>query len=215
MTYNKYPKGSEWAKWDLQVQPIKNEWLANNNSDILNKIQLSTEEYLKQAIKKGISVIGITDHNNGTAIDFAFNFAENENIQILAGVELDTTEGWHLLILFNPNLKERFNLESWKDVVNHILGNYAQINPPFYKENSHISKKIGLSTIEFILKIYNENIGLVVFAHCKSNDGFFQKSDVQGRKDVIDAFIDNRFKFIFEIKDKYEQKDEILNTIKG
>lgn len=66
-----YPRGSIWHKWDLQIQPIKDEWfkdLENKKTEIKN----ATKEFLFKAHKRGINVIAITDHNTGIAIDLAY-----------------------------------------------------------------------------------------------------------------------------------------------
>ncbi|SFW49830.1 TrlF family AAA-like ATPase [Cellulophaga fucicola] len=212
MSETKLSRGSVWAKWDLQVQPVSNNWLGKNDSVTLEKIQKSTQEYLKIAKENNIEVIGITDHNCGLAIDYAIN--NDQNIKVLPGVELDTREGWHLLVIFNENYKEKIGLEKWSEAIEYFLAKNCKIDRPFFNlDNTH--KKIGCTTKELISDIWNNDIGIVVFAHSMSNDGFFKKSDVQGRKEIIDYLINGNIYFSFEIKEKYEQIEEIQNKIKG
>jgi len=204
-------RGSVWTKWDLQVQPIKNNWLGKTDIETLSKIERSTQEYIKVAKEKNIEVIAITDHNSGVAIDYALNTNE---ITVLPGVELDTREGWHLLIIFNEKYKEKSKLEKWSEVIDNFLANKCKIERPFFNEdNTH--KKINTTTKELISEVWNNEIGIVVFAHCMSNDGFFKKSDVQGRKEIIDYLIKGNIYFAFEIKNNFEQITEINEKIRG
>ena len=64
-------RGSAWRKWDLQIQPIKDGWFCDTRNK-KTEIKNATREYLKKAVEKGISVVAITDHNYGVAIDSAF-----------------------------------------------------------------------------------------------------------------------------------------------
>ncbi|MEI6865815.1 TrlF family AAA-like ATPase [Flavicella sp.] len=204
-------RGSVWTKWDLQVQPIKNNWLGKTDIETLSKIEISTQKYIKVAKEKNIEVIAITDHNSGVAIDYALNTNE---ITVLPGVELDTREGWHLLIIFNEKYKEKSKLEKWSEVIDNFLANKCKIERPFFNEdNTH--KKINTTTKELISEVWNNEIGIVVFAHCMSNDGFFKKSDVQGRKEIIDYLIKGNIYFAFEIKNNFEQITEINEKIRG
>jgi len=205
-------RGSEWSKWDLQVQPISNNWLGKYDAETLLKIENSTKEYLKIAKEKNIEVIGITDHNSGVAIDYAIE--HSESVKILPGVELDTVEGWHLLVLFNENYKTKLKLKTWSEVVDYFLGTKCKMERPFFNENN-THKKIGCKTKDFIEDICNNDIGIVVFAHCWSNDGFFKKSDVQGRQEIIKSLIEGNIHFSFEIKNNFDQIQGIKDKIEG
>lgn len=88
----KYPKGSEWRKWDLHIHSD-----CGTPQDILDKV-----------IEKGISVFAVTDH---TAIDNLDDFINIVNqkrqagidICILPGIELRTDKGKysvHLIGIF-------------------------------------------------------------------------------------------------------------------
>ncbi len=202
--YNRYPLGSKWRKWDLQVQPIKNAWL-KDPSKHLKEIQKATYDYMDVAVQKGIDVVAITDHNTGIAIDYAIGY---NNVVVLPGVELDTPEGWHLLVLFNEEYKSQLKLDTWREVVDHFLSNIGGITPPYN------SKKIK-STESILMEVSNRNIGIPIFAHCYSDDGFFKKGDRLGRMGLIDSYIKNQVEFLFEIKENHEQIEFINNTLKG
>src|SRR5690554_2457995 len=105
-------RGSQWRKWDLQIQPIKDEWfseLDRNN----NQIKKATEDYLLKAIEKRISVVAITDHNCGKAIDHAIKLVSDKNLDItvLPGVEIDVNTGYQLLVILNPLYREKIGLQ--------------------------------------------------------------------------------------------------------
>ncbi len=72
-----YLRGAEWRKWELQVQPVKNDWLLNFNPEN-QKIIRRVDSFLKEALNKGIQVIAITDHNFGGCIDIALSIVEEK-----------------------------------------------------------------------------------------------------------------------------------------
>ena len=59
----KYPKGSEWRKWDLQIHTpfsiLNNQFGDPNNEEIWDNY---VKELFKKAIEKNIAAIGITDY---------------------------------------------------------------------------------------------------------------------------------------------------------
>ena len=208
-----FPKGSIWRRCDLHIQPIKQEWLPSvNNADTKLKIQNSVNDFLKEAKKKSIEVIAITDHNCGQAIDCAIS--NSYNIKVIPGVELDAKEGWHLLILFSPEYKERLGKNNWSEVIEVFLLNVCEIESPFFNHDNTI-KKVEITTKDLILKVWNENIGLPIFAHCCSDDGFFKRADNQSRKEILNLFCESKAFFCFEIKDRIEQIENIKRKIKN
>ena len=208
-----FPKGSIWRKCDLQIQPIKQEWLSSvNNDNTKNKIKNSVNDFLKVAKNKSIEVIAITDHNCGQAIDCAIS--NSYNIKVIPGVELDAKEGWHLLMLFSPEYKERLGKNNWSEVIEVFLLNVCKIESPFFNLDNTI-KKVEITTKDLIKKVWNENIGLPIFAHCCSDDGFFKRADNQSRKEILNLFCESKAFFCFEIKNKINQIKEIKTKIKN
>lgn len=208
-----FPKGSIWRKCDLHIQPIKQEWLSSvNNDNTKNKIKNSVNDFLKVAKNKSIEVIAITDHNCGQAIDCAIS--NSYNIKVIPGVELDAKEGWHLLMLFSPEYKERLGKNEWSEVIEVFLLNVCKIESPFFNLDNTI-KKVEITTKDLIKKVWNENIGLPIFAHCCSDDGFFKRADNQSRKEILNLFCESKAFFCFEIKNKINQIKEIKTKIKN
>lgn len=210
-------KGSEWRKWDLHVHLMKQEWLSNPEKE-KDKIKQRTEEFIKKALEKGIEVIAITDHNTGFAIDYAIEYAEKmrnegKNIWVLPGVELDANTAEHIIVIFNPECKNKWERSSWKDVVETFLQSVCEIEPPFFEGNT--SKKVTIATKELIETINKDDIGIVIFAHCMSdNGGFFIEGggDSQSRQSICRNFFGEFGSFIFEIKELSE-KDSVKQKL--
>ena len=204
--------GSEWLRWDLQVQPIKGEWLI----DVQNKkkeIKASTNEYLKVAIEKQISVIAITDHNCGLAIDSAFELVESDclNISVLPGVEVDVNLGFQILVVFNPEYKNKIKKQSWNEAVEHFLNNVCAIESPVINSNSQA--KATSRDINDILEILcKEDIGIPIIAHVQNNKGLFKKTSAYNRKEFFDKILAKKYYSVFDHKSNEEiiQTEEIL-----
>lgn len=61
----------------------------------------SIDEYLSKAKERGISIIGITDHNAVDRVDLTLEAGARLGVMVLPGIEITTHEG-HLLGLFAP-----------------------------------------------------------------------------------------------------------------
>lgn len=81
MSYTKYPKGSEWRKWDLHIH--------SNASDGT----MSCQEIIEKAKEKGISVIALTDHHTAKNIDEIKRLGSENGISVISGVEFKTEYG--------------------------------------------------------------------------------------------------------------------------
>lgn len=80
----KYPRGSEWRKWDLHIH--------SNASDGLS----TPQEIIDEAKKKGLSVIALTDHHTVDNIDELKRLAdlpEYNDITVISGVEFRSEYG--------------------------------------------------------------------------------------------------------------------------
>ncbi len=90
-TYSKYPRGSEWRKWDLHIH--------SNASDG----EMSCEEIIDKAIEKEISVIALTDHHTAKNIDKILKLGDQKGISVIPGIEFRTDKGKrsvHIIGLF-------------------------------------------------------------------------------------------------------------------
>jgi len=112
----KYPRGSEWRKWDLHIH--------SNASDGLS----SPKEIIDEAKKKGLSVIALTDHHTVDNVDEIKSLAEQENsgVTVIAGIEFRSEYGEksvHFIGLF-PDSHEGtiLNSTALRDLILSPLG---------------------------------------------------------------------------------------------
>lgn len=211
---NYLTKGSVWRKWDLQVQTRldANYTCLGNNS--LNEIDLQklitttgltkteitaqekeidAQKYAKLFIKyvelfTDISVLGITDHNTGAGIDTLITEAANlsREITVLPGVEVSSTQGLHILCVFNPEKKWRNN---WAESIDHFLTELGLTNGAFNAQSQPLN---STKTAQEILDITNKKGGLCIFAHIGTDNGLFKFSNTaSGGNAHISIYKDN------------------------
>lgn len=217
MNKNKlFIRGSEWRKWDLQIQPIKDEWFRDLENKKV-KIKNSTKDFLIEACKKNINVVAITDHNTGISIDLAYELLaeHNLNLYVLPGVEIETPEGWHCLVIFNPVYKETVHCKDWYDTVNAFLRNICKIKKGFFNVDG-TSCQVNTHTKDLIQEIVTEDIGIFIFSHCDSNRGFFKRGNSNTRKEIIVENLGEDLYFVFDTKNgKREEIEEKIRNITG
>ena len=78
---SKYPRGSEWRKWDLHIHSN-----ASDGSSTPNDI-------IEEAKKKGLSVIALTDHHAISNIDETKRLGKENGITVISGIEFRTEYG--------------------------------------------------------------------------------------------------------------------------
>lgn len=211
---NTFTKGSEWRKWDLQIQPIKDEWFCNLQSKKA-EIQNATREYLKHAIERQVSVVAITDHNSGIAIDSALELIENESFDIivLPGVEIDVNAGYQILVIFNPEYKKKIEKQTWEEAVNHFLNNVCELPSPVFNTYGQAESICG-DIHSIMARICKEDIGLPIFAHSQNEKGLFKKTTGANRIKFFENSVGGKYYFTFD----HKTEDEIaksIETIKG
>ncbi len=207
-------KGSEWRKWDLQIQPVKDEWF----SDLSNKtteLTSATRDYLKKASEKNVRVVAITDHNCGACVDIALKITKDDDIDvtILAGVEIDVNTGFQILVIFNPEYKNRINKQTWSETVEHFLNNVCCLPSPVIKTNGQ-AESINGDIHDILDRICRENIGLPIFAHCQSDKGLFKKTTGANRKKFFENAIARKYYFALDHKTDADVS-ETINIISG
>jgi len=72
---------------------------------------------IKEALKLGLDCIAITDHNTAGNVEPALKIAQNNNLIVIPGMELESVEEVHLLCYF-PGLAE---IKEWELVVQSKL----------------------------------------------------------------------------------------------
>lgn len=81
MITNKYPRGSEWRKWDLHIHTPASDGTG------------TPEEIVNKAIEKGLSVIAITDHHSVDYIDQIREAAKDKDLSVISGIEFRSEYG--------------------------------------------------------------------------------------------------------------------------
>ena len=210
-----FPRGSEWRRWDLQIQPIKNEWFLELESK-KREIKNATKEYLKKAVEKEIKVVAITDHNTGLAVDLALEILQEENLDvyIFAGVEIETPEGWHCLVIFNPDYKESVNCPDWHNAIQAFLRNVGNMSGRFFNDDD-TARQVEIHTKDLIREVVQRDIGVFIFAHCDAGKGFFRRGNNTTRKEIVEESIKGDLRFVFDTKNSkvVDIQTEVRNII--
>jgi len=177
----KYPKGSEWRKWDLHVHTKSDAYTFSAEHHISSREQ-NDDEYPKVFVEHinsiyNLGAIAITDHNSANWIDsiieenkkYAVQNSRQE-ITIFPGVEVESSDGIHLLVIFNPTtqidtVKNNHRKINWKETIEHFLTAIE------LTQGSNASK-----TTEQIMEAAEERDALCIFAHVTSDKGYFKIS---------------------------------------
>ena len=170
MNNYKFPRGSEWHKWDLHAHtPLDSNWLSRPSlSTDVEKRQFA-QQYVEAAIRADLAVVAITDHNfcrsrNELLIPFIQRAASGSGLTILPGFEITVTDcgGTHVLVIFS----EDSSLDTIDDIVSQLFDPGA---PRFLKNGVSPSTK-KIEELDGILRLSKLNY-LVVFAHADRENG--------------------------------------------
>lgn len=145
--------GTKLYKCDLHIHtPVSK---CYKQSDVV------PEDIVNTAIKRGLNVIAITDHNTEEWFDKVSKVAEDKNLLVLPGVEITTPQGGerqvHILAIFDPNDYKR---------VNELL---TKIGIPH--ETRGMSNAVSTETIPTIMKIVDSMGGISILSHVDSKCG--------------------------------------------
>jgi len=178
----KYPKGSEWRKWDLHIHTKSDaNYTFSSNSTISTREQ-KDEAYPKVFIEHIYSIdnlgaIAITDHNKADWIDniikendIFLNQNHYKRITIFPGIEVESSDGIHILVIFNSEsqseeVNRSFRRVSWKETIEHFLTAIQ-----FTSTNN------STKTTEEIMEEAEKWDAICIFAHVTSDKGFFKIS---------------------------------------
>lgn len=187
------PRGSEWQKWDLQVQTyIDPRWIwpadyPTDNNKMAERIDKFCTDLIAHCVRNEIAVVAITDHNSGDAIDGLLNKNREleEPITLLPGVEVISSEGIHLIIIFDPQAMEN-RWETWAETVRQFLTAIDMPRPAFNGEGNNVPATSRKSAEEVILEARKFN-GVSFFAHARStNGGLFCRADSRTRQRLLE-----------------------------
>src|SRR3989338_2211302 len=204
MTDNQqHRRGSEWRKWDLQVQTrLDNGYSCLGNSLENGRLQqlitttglteaeitsqeksMTPENYAKLFVGyvtlfTDVSVFGITDHNTGKELDHLLYEAKqtDEKLTIIPGVEVSSSHGIHILCLFDL---EKPWKDSWANSIEHFMTEIGLTGNVF---NGSGQPNNSTKTSQEIMDIVAAKNGICIFAHIATENGLFyrQSSTVSG-----------------------------------
>jgi PHP family Zn ribbon phosphoesterase len=170
------PNGARFYKCDLHIHTPQ-----DKRFKVPKDIDFNTDRgkkafahlFVTSAIDKGIEIIAITEHNSVEWVDLIRDAAENTNLHVFPGFEINTKSGAggiHLLCIFNPTTSS----STLDDIITQ-LG--LPRNDRFHGDGScKLCNKSIAETIEFI----NDQGGLTIAAHVLSEHGILKSESMKG-----------------------------------
>lgn len=145
-------------------------------------ILMTPGNIIKEAKKKGINIISITDHNVIGNIESTVKIAEEMDITILPGIEVQSREDIHLLSYFNSlkDLKKygKIIYEGLEDIKNDEDKFGAQIlvdeNDNFVGKEEKLLLNSTKFSIEELVEITYKNSGIPVPSHADRSFGIIE-----------------------------------------
>ncbi len=222
---NQYPRGSEWRKWDLQVQTILDDGYVSLDSyyeEIKKKDPIAWQEYVAKVVgeknallfdsktyfnnhaidKKvrcsnyvknflafletfnpSLKCIGITDHNyfDDQLLDTFIAYSKKASCKVIPGVEINC-HGIHMLLLF-PGDKKLYNKESFSAGIRTLLSKFD-----IDEQKKNGSPAITTKNPKDVIDEVCGNGGIIIYAHCNSDNGLFQERTKTDRTLLAEIF---------------------------
>ncbi|HPK53753.1 MAG TPA: PHP domain-containing protein [Smithellaceae bacterium] len=157
------------------------------------ELDMHPRAVVAKAVKEGLDLIAVCDHNSSENIPYVINAARKENLHVLPGMEVTTSEEVHILAIFD-SLDNLNKLQ--KIVYEHLPGENDERRfgvQAVVNENGEvecISKKLLIGatalSIDKLLNLIHEFHGLAVAAHI-DRESFSVLSQL--------GFIDEKIKF--------------------
>lgn len=234
---NPNASGSIWRKWDLQVQTRIDQGYSCFGTSSLTPQQLSTlkattgltdieigsqektispEKYAKLLVAyitlfTDVSVIGVTNHNSGKELDQIIAEAQStgNKLSVLPGVEVSSTQGIHMLCLFDPEKKWK---EDWEKSIDHFLTEIGVTGTGF---NTHGQPLNASKSAQEILDIVEEKGGVCIFAHIGTDNGLFKQSSTANGGTAHSSIYTHRLCQIVQIPHTGTLSSGTQNIIEG
>jgi len=102
-------------------------------------LDMTPENIIEEALKRGIDIIGITDHNSTKHCRLAEHYSKNRNIFVLCGAEITTQEEAHCLAFF-PNHEK---LDAFQAFIDAHLPNIPN-NPELFGDQVQIDEEMNI-----------------------------------------------------------------------
>lgn len=133
-------------------------------------ISMSPGNIINEAIKKGLHIIGICDHNSAENVPAVLKCGETKGIKVIGGMEITTSEEVHILAFFG-SLTNLFEVQEliYKTLPDDERFSEDQI---IVNENDEVlgfNKKLLMGAANFSLKeiinIVHEHHGIAIASH--------------------------------------------------
>ncbi|WP_027338881.1 PHP domain-containing protein [Halonatronum saccharophilum] len=141
-------------------------------------ILMTPKNIIDRALKIGLDVIAITDHNSAENLEVAMELAKGTPLKVIPGMEVETVEEVHLLCLFD----ELEQVLAWQEVVYGALPDLknndelfgpqilTDLNDNFVSVVERLLLTATSLTVDQVCKGVNKLGGIVIPAHVdKSN----------------------------------------------
>ncbi len=193
-------KGTRWFKCDFHLHTPRSQCFMDQS--------ITSEQWVQQAIDRGLHCVAVTDHNTGHEINAIKEAAEGKNLTIFPGVEITCdTSKIHVLILFDVDKTSEdvrdFLVKSDIDAINfgtreaHSHQSILQIAELAHRMNclvipAHIDEYNGLSSASFdnLEELYKlDNINAVQVVH----DAFLTPNLQTSNNEELKAYLNEYY----------------------
>ncbi len=165
------PQGLSFKKFDLHIHTPASQCFADRFEDEKSAAQA----IVKEATKKELAAIAITDHNTGRFIDLVRREAKGTNLTVFPGVEITVGDAHnHVLAILDVD-KTSTDI----DELLMVLGIPSKVRG----KKEAFSDKTVVQAIDIICK--RPFHGIVVPAHIDTTNGIFEQMTGQPRIEVI------------------------------
>ena len=167
-------RGARYFRADLQVHtPVDGRWPGHEPSDPDERARVA-RDYLGTAQKRGIEVVGITEHHDVSWIDELRHAASALHMHVMPGFEVETQEGIHVLCLFEP----RAPVAALEDAL-------ARLGLPRSRRDGSKSTNIRskLDLRELVTTVQEDCGGICIAAHVTSDKGILTALEGGARGD--------------------------------
>lgn len=152
--------------------------------------------------KAGIDAVGICDHNSLAYVETIRHELGQENIIVFPGFEIASTEGIHLLCLFNPDAKI--------DDLNHLLTALGLLpKDRWMKDEGIVPHQSPLRVPEIIERVQRNREGICIAAHVERENGLLNECAKTTRAQY---FIDPNL-FAVQISGRREELPEFFRKV--
>ncbi len=152
------PNGARFYKCALQVNP--HDYIRYRGGHADPDAHLYGKKLIEEAKKCEIQVMAITHHNNADFVEVIRPLAQEKGITIFPGFELKSSEGVHVLCIYDPTTP--------KERLDRYLGQFG------IHETTSTDDPCDVSYVDILSLVQKDQGGVVVTAHITNQGGLFK-----------------------------------------